>query len=95
MCISPLLLAKVFQNEKPKITLGRVDNQDSQTKYWPHSAAIAVAESLGAQHMQRNADKFQIDFDNKIVTVPALMFNGFTKFATTFDGAGHLCKIVE
>lgn len=30
MCISPLLLAKVFQNEKPKITMGRIDTQDSQ-----------------------------------------------------------------
>lgn len=24
-----------------------------------------------------------------------MMFNGFTKFSTTFDGAGHMVKIIE
>ncbi|KAL4487065.1 hypothetical protein ABPG72_001517 [Tetrahymena utriculariae] len=95
MCISPLILAKVLQNEKPKITMGRVDNQDTPNKYWPHSEAINVAEKLGAQHFQRNADKFQVDFENKIVTAPAMMFNGFAKFSTTFDGAGYLVNIID
>nr|AAL67901.1 lycopene biosynthesis-enhancing protein [Tetrahymena thermophila] len=64
------------------------------------NTGLIVKLSMLLKHQVLNISKempidSKSDFENKIVTAPAMMFNGFTKFSTTFDGAGHLVNIID
>lgn len=73
MCISPALLAKAFEGSGKSITitLGEDDG-----------VAEAV-QSMGAKHEKRPVTDICIDEANKIVTVPAYMFNAEIQLVAT------------
>lgn len=61
MCIAPVLLAKIFEGKKKKLTIG-------------NDAATAEAiEKLGHEHAECSVTDVVIDEVNKIVTTPAYM----------------------
>lgn len=74
MCISPVILAKVFGNVK--LTIGT----DQQT--------AAHLEQLGASHEPKEGGQVAIDTENKIVTTPCYMVN--TNLVHIAEGAEHM-----
>ncbi len=61
MCIAPIIAAKIFGSEHPKLTVG-FDKGTAQT-----------IESFGAQHVDCSVDEIVVDEPTKIVTTPAYM----------------------
>jgi enhancing lycopene biosynthesis protein 2 len=67
ICIAPVILAKVFAELRPKLTLGS-DPEDAQK-----------IEALGAQHVTCGPGECVIDEANFLVTTPAYMFDATPK----------------
>jgi len=61
MCIAPIIAAKVFGSEHPKLSVG-FDKRTART-----------IESFGAQHVDCPVDEIVVDDTLKIVTTPAYM----------------------
>lgn len=61
ICIAPMLAAKVFGNEHPKLTIG--NNYDAAQKI----------EAFGAKHVDCPVDDIVFDENSLIVTTPAYM----------------------
>jgi enhancing lycopene biosynthesis protein 2 len=61
MCIAPVVVAKLFGAEHPKVTIG----DDVET-------AQAI-EAMGARHEGRGVQEVVIDRDRRLVTTPAYM----------------------
>jgi len=61
ICIAPMIAAKVFGYEHPKLTLGN------------NSGAAQQIEAFGAQHVDCSVDEIVVDETLKIVTTPAYM----------------------
>ncbi len=61
ICIAPNIIAKVFGNEKPQITIGT------------DPGTAEKLEEMGAKHINKNADEIVIDEKNLFVSTPAYM----------------------
>lgn len=61
ICIAPNVIAKIFGNENPQVTIGT--DKDTAHKL----------EQMGAKHINKNADEITIDEKNLFVTTPAYM----------------------
>ncbi|MBF0120039.1 MAG: isoprenoid biosynthesis glyoxalase ElbB [Desulfobacterales bacterium] len=61
ICISPAVIAKVFCDNKPEVTIGNEKN------------TAQTIESMGAIHKTCTVDMICVDNKNKIVTTPAYM----------------------
>ncbi len=61
ICIAPMIAAKVFGSEHPKITIGNND------------ASAQKIEAFGAKHVNCPVDEIVFDERTKIVTTPAYM----------------------
>ncbi len=83
MCIAPVLIARVFGEDKPiKLTIG----SDAGT-------AAALCE-MGALHVEAPATGVVVDEDNLVVTTPAYMLAD--GIAEVFDGVSQLvAKVLE
>ncbi len=73
MCIAPVILARVFGDLKPQLTIG-----NDQT-------TADLINQMGAQHVTCDADDIVIDKANSMVTTPAYMRAG--NIGEVFDGA--------
>lgn len=73
-CIAPVILAQVFGKNKPAATLTIGNDQDTagHLKHW------------GAHHQECPVTEFVTDEQNRLVTVPAYMYNATP--AQVFDG---------
>ncbi|MDT8401373.1 MAG: isoprenoid biosynthesis glyoxalase ElbB [Bacteroidales bacterium] len=78
LCISPVLLAKVF--EGIDVTIGRVK-----------STADDI-EKLGAIHIEAGPGEIVIDNANKIISTPAYMLE--SGIEDIYDGANNLVKAI-
>ncbi len=70
LCISPMILAKVFGNIT--LTIGK----DTET--------AKILEKLGAKHVTTSHAEIAIDMENKIVTTPCYMLE--SSIAQVYDG---------
>ena len=66
-CITPIILAKIFNDAS--ITLG------SKGDKWPYSDAIEAAKSFGSNPIDKNYNEVCVDEKNLIVTAPAFMYD--------------------
>ncbi len=64
ICIAPALLAKVFGDESPELTIGN------------DTGTAEALESLGAKHIECSAREFVVDRKRKLITSPAYMSAG-------------------
>ncbi len=79
-CIAPALCAKVFGDQKPKLTIG-------------HDAGTAGAlESLGASHTPADVPEIVTDSANRFVSTPAYMEE--TNPADVFAGVSEMVRAV-
>lgn len=78
LCISPILLAGVF--EGIKVTIGKDKGTASDIK------------KLGAEHIEKGPGEVAVDSENKIVTTPAYMLD--STIAELYDGADNLVKAI-
>ncbi len=78
LCISPVLLAKLFKGIK--VTIG----QDPDT--------IGVIEQLGADHQKTTHGELCIDEGNKLITTPCYMLDA--SITNIFEGADNLVRAV-
>lgn len=78
LCISPVLLARVFDGID--VTIGK----DKTT--------ASDIEKLGAVHIESGPGEIVIDNKNKIVSTPAYMLD--TDIADVYDGAANLVKAI-
>lgn len=82
ICISPVVVAKVFEGEpeKPELTIG--SDPDTSGKL----------DKMGAVHCRCSVSEFHIDRKNKIVSTPAYMLG--TRISEVADGIEKLVKAV-
>ena len=82
ICITPVVVAKIFEGEpeKPELTIGN----DPDT--------IGKIEAMGSAHCQCSVSEFHIDRKNKIVSTPAYMLG--TRISDVADGIEKLVKAV-
>lgn len=80
ICISPALMAKIFQGEPVQVTIGN----DSAT-------AVAI-QKLGHQHVECGVREICVDEKNKLVTTPAYMLAG--NIAEAYEGIEKLVSEV-
>jgi enhancing lycopene biosynthesis protein 2 len=73
MCIAPVILAKLFGADRPRLTIGK----DAGT-------AKAITE-MGARHVDCEVTDCVVDADQRIVTTPAYMLA--ENIGEVFDGA--------
>ena len=76
-CIAPVLAAKVLGDQNIKnvqLTVG--SEVGGEGTKWPYAATAGQIKSLGCTHVSSNFDGICIDNINKLVTVPAYMFEG-------------------
>ena len=64
VCIAPALLARIFGEEKPEITIG----SDPDT--------ASALEKMGASHAACKVSEIHVDPDRRMVTTPAYMLAG-------------------
>lgn len=79
VCIAPVLLALTFKNAHFELTVGKASD-----------AANAI-EKLGHKHIVKNADDAHCDFQNKIVTTPAYMYDN-ASLEDIFTGISKMTK---
>ncbi len=75
VCIAPALLAKVFGDQAPELTIGN----DAQT--------ASALETLGAKHVECPAREFVVDRERKLISSPAYMTAG--GIAELAEGIDH------
>ncbi|RMF92586.1 MAG: isoprenoid biosynthesis protein ElbB [Candidatus Schekmanbacteria bacterium] len=82
ICISPVVIAKIFEGTdvKPELTIG--NDADTSEKI----------EKMGATHCQCSVSEFHIDEKNKIVSTPAYMLG--TRISEVAEGIEKLVKSV-
>ncbi len=74
MCIAPVILAKVFGDVKPTLTIG-TDRETAQ-----------AIETMGAIHKDCTVDNIVVDEENKMVSTPAYMLaKGITDAAAGIE----------
>ena len=74
MCIAPVILAKVFGDVKPTLTIG-TDKETAQ-----------AIETMGAIHKDCTVDNIVVDEENKMVSTPAYMLaKGITDAAAGIE----------
>lgn len=71
ICIAPVILARLFGNESPEVTIGT----DSGT-------ATAI-EAMGGRHLACPVERAVVDQDRRLVTTPAYMLAGHIAEAAT------------
>ncbi len=62
LCITPILAAKLFGAEHPRLTIG------------PDAGMMALVEGMGARAVPATAEEVVVDADARLVTSPAYMF---------------------
>jgi enhancing lycopene biosynthesis protein 2 len=80
ICIAPVIAAKLFGGEQPKITIGT-----------DQSTAKDI-EKMGGQHVMCTAADFVVDRERKLVTTPAYMLAKSIKEAA--DGIEKLVRVL-
>lgn len=80
LCIAPAVLAKVFGEEKPEITIG----SDAGT--------AQALESMGAKHVERAVTDVAVDKERKLVTTPCYMLA--QRISEVGEGAEKLVRAV-
>ena len=80
ICISPALIAKIFQGESVQVTIGN------------DSGTAAAIKKLGNQHVDCGVRETCVDQKNKIVTTPAYMLA--QNIAEAYEGIEKLVKEV-
>ena len=81
ICIAPNILAKVFGNISPRLTIGTDESTSKKL------------ELMGAQHINKNADEIVVDEKNLFITTPAYMLAKSPKELE--DGIGKLVKKIH
>ncbi|EGR32050.1 isoprenoid biosynthesis protein, putative [Ichthyophthirius multifiliis] len=93
--LAGIIAAKVFIKYSPRLTLGKQEQRDDGKVNFLEQESIKVLEKLGAIHVDRFSNNFQIDFENRIISTPASLFNGFKRGVHTFECAQHVTKIAQ
>jgi len=74
ICIAPVVLARVFGDLQPEITIGN------------DLATAELLESFGARHRECSVDEIVVDQRNRLVTTPAYMLGpGLREIAVGID----------
>jgi len=84
VCISPIVLAKVFGASAPKLTLGSADLSVNP--------AAAAATTMGAKMEECAANACVVDPENRLVSTPAYMLDA--KISEIRQGIAKLCAEV-
>lgn len=85
ICIAPVLLAKAFAPEKPRLTIGS------------DKGSVAALEKFGARHVTSRVNEIAVDENLRLVTTPAYMLaQGIAQAASGIERlVGEVIRMAE